>query len=289
MKTYDPRALKIYVDGSAIPNPGVGGLGIVVEYPDELELKNTEISEGYFETTNNRMELLACIRAFQWLRNNERKVEITRAIIITDSEYVYNNKNNASYWKKNGWKTKEGRPYENEDLWDNFLKEMVKTGIRTDIEVEEGKTREILNRVDALAKNGAKNPTREDFGYKKGKITATRTSNKKGATLFPANNQIEIIRFYRYNIKGKLEDKVYKITFDLYSKKENKFIEKYFAYISKTYDWHRNHCYLVKFNDNPHFPKIERIKSIKYPKVKKSYPRPQKKHVRFGKLSISSS
>jgi len=76
---YDYNALKIYTDGSAIPNPGNGGIGIIIEFPDSSNSDNLEISEGYAHTTNNRMELIACITAIQWLRENGPAKKVTRA------------------------------------------------------------------------------------------------------------------------------------------------------------------------------------------------------------------
>ncbi len=64
---YDQNAVKIYTDGSAKPNPGKGGVGMVVEFPDNFSLENLELNEGYFISNNNRMELRACIHALEWL------------------------------------------------------------------------------------------------------------------------------------------------------------------------------------------------------------------------------
>ena len=62
---YDPHALKIYVDGSAFRNPGgPGGLAGIVEFLEDMNRENEVIfEEGYLATTNNRMEILASIRA----------------------------------------------------------------------------------------------------------------------------------------------------------------------------------------------------------------------------------
>jgi ribonuclease HI len=265
---HDPNAVKIYTDGSAIPNPGQGGIGIVVEYPDSFTLDNVEISEGYFESTNNRMELIACITALRWLRENESFLKITRAIIITDSDYLYSNYGYAQYWKKDNWINQYGKPYENKDIWDLFLRERQKIHFHNEIKWEKGKTKPVLNRVDSLAKQGAKNPTKKDFGFQTGKFTASRSNNKKGAMLYPANNQEEIIRVYKKNIYGKNEKELYKISFDIYSKAENKFTGKYFAYKAKEcITLERNNCYKIKFNDEPNYPFILEAKPVKYPKI----------------------
>jgi ribonuclease HI len=61
----DPHALKLYVDGSSYKNPGgAGGFACVARYPETLNRPDEELfSEGYHESSTNRMELHACIRA----------------------------------------------------------------------------------------------------------------------------------------------------------------------------------------------------------------------------------
>lgn len=262
---YDPNAIKIYTDGSAQPNPGNGGIGLVIEYPDHLELENLEISEGYFKSNNQRMELLAVIRACEWFSENKFRLKINRLIIITDSEYVYKNYKNITYWRDNEWVDQYGKPYENRDLWETFLRLEQRTKFCPDIRWEKGKTRPILDKVDKLAKNGAKHPTKRDFGFQEGKFTSSRSENKKSATMYPANGQEEIIRVFSKKVYGKNEKELWKITFDIYSKKENKFTDKYYAYkeISAT-DLKRNNCYKVKFNNDSNKSLIIKSKHVKY-------------------------
>lgn len=262
---YDYNALKIYTDGSAIPNPGKGGIGIIMEFPDSFNSGNLEISEGYIHTTNNRMELIACITAIQWLRNSGPSQKITRAIIITDSDYVYSNYKNAQYWKENGWKNQDGRPYENKDIWDTFLKERNKIRIPNEIKWEKGKTRPILLRVDALAKHGANHPTKIDYGYQPGKFTATRSASKKAATMFSANNEELLIRVYTKKVYGKNKDELYKITFDVYNEVQEVYTEKFFAYKGKEcITLKRNNCYKVKMNNSQKLPLILEAEPVKY-------------------------
>lgn len=124
---YDHNAIKIYVDGSALNNSGgAGGIGGIIEYPDDLNLQNEVIiDKGYKKTTNNRMELRACVEAIKYVIKEAGQFKlwnITRAIIVTDSSYVNNHQNTALSWKKNKGKNSHGRPIENMDLWKDFLK-----------------------------------------------------------------------------------------------------------------------------------------------------------------------
>ena len=64
--------IEIYTDGSSRGNPGPGGYGIVMIYKD----KRKELFQGYKLTTNNRMELLAVIRALEEVKTNIHKIKI---------------------------------------------------------------------------------------------------------------------------------------------------------------------------------------------------------------------
>ena len=101
--------LKIYTDGSSRGNPGPGGYGVVMLYKGNRK----ELSQGYKNTTNNRMELTAVIKALQAIKNNN--IEI---IIYSDSKYVVESieKGWVWNWEKNNFKKKQ-----NIDLWKKFI------------------------------------------------------------------------------------------------------------------------------------------------------------------------
>lgn len=100
--------LKIWTDGSCLGNPGPGGWAFVA-----TDGKNTaERSGGERDTTNNRMELMAVIRA---LTAAHRHSEIE---LHTDSQYVKNGMQSwLKNWKKNNWHTANKKPVKNQDLW----------------------------------------------------------------------------------------------------------------------------------------------------------------------------
>ncbi|MBC6440956.1 MAG: ribonuclease HI [Rhodospirillales bacterium] len=98
----------IYTDGACSGNPGPGGWGVLMLWRDEEK----ELTGGAFETTNNRMELLAAIRALEALKRP------TRVILHTDSTYVKDGITSwLPRWKTNGWKTSARKPVKNTDLW----------------------------------------------------------------------------------------------------------------------------------------------------------------------------
>lgn len=102
------KHVTIYTDGACSGNPGPGGWGAVLSYGD----KEKEISGHEEHTTNNRMELLAAIRALESLK------EPCRVDLYTDSNYVKQGITEwLEGWKAKGWKTADKKPVKNVDLW----------------------------------------------------------------------------------------------------------------------------------------------------------------------------
>jgi ribonuclease HI len=101
--------ITIFTDGAAKGNPGPGGYGVVLKYNQHRK----ELSSGYRLTTNNRMELLAVIRALQ-----ELKVRDIPVTIYSDSKYVVDaiEKGWLWSWQKKGFKDKK-----NVDLWKIYI------------------------------------------------------------------------------------------------------------------------------------------------------------------------
>jgi ribonuclease HI len=109
----------IYTDGAARGNPGPGGYGAVLEYMDtKHQLHVKEMSAGYRQTTNNRMELLGVIVALEALN---RPCEVT---LYSDSKYVVDafNQHWVDSWIRKGWKRGKNEPVKNVDLWQRLLK-----------------------------------------------------------------------------------------------------------------------------------------------------------------------
>ncbi|MCQ4725375.1 ribonuclease HI [Anaerotignum faecicola] len=107
------KSIDIYTDGACSGNPGKGGLGVVLIYKGNRK----EISEGFEETTNNRMEALAVIKGLEALKE---KCSVT---LYSDSKYVVDaiEKGWARKWKANGWKRNAKDKALNADLWDRML------------------------------------------------------------------------------------------------------------------------------------------------------------------------
>jgi ribonuclease HI len=102
-----------YTDGACSGNPGPGGWGVLLIARDgDQVVKERDLCGGEADTTNNRMELMAAIKALEALG---RDSAIT---VITDSAYVKNGVTSWIHgWKRNGWKTANRKPVKNADLW----------------------------------------------------------------------------------------------------------------------------------------------------------------------------
>lgn len=104
--------VEIYTDGACKGNPGPGGWGAIIRYGKHEK----EISGADPETTNNRMELLAAIRALQTLKRPS-KVRLT-----TDSNYVKDGITKWIHgWMRNNWRTAAKKPVKNAELWQELL------------------------------------------------------------------------------------------------------------------------------------------------------------------------
>jgi len=104
--------VEIFTDGACKGNPGPGGWGAVIRSGEHEK----ELSGGEPLTTNNRMELLAAIRALQALKR-PCHVDLT-----TDSVYVREGITKWIFgWQKNGWRTAAKKPVKNAELWQELL------------------------------------------------------------------------------------------------------------------------------------------------------------------------
>jgi ribonuclease HI len=138
-----------YTDGACSGNPGPGGWGaLLIARDGDTVLRERELSGGEGLTTNNRMELMAAIQALEAL---ERPATI---IVVTDSAYVKNGVTAWIHgWKRNGWRTADGKPVKNAELWQRL--DTAQARHRVDWRWIKGHAGHAENeRADALARGG---------------------------------------------------------------------------------------------------------------------------------------
>ena len=147
------RIIKViaYTDGACSGNPGPGGWGVLLQAVRAGSvIKEREFSGGESATTNNRMEMIAAIKALEGLS------EPARIQLYTDSQYV---KDGITVWirnwRANGWRTAKKKPVKNSELWQR-LDELCK---EHDVEwnwLKGHAGTEGNERADALARRGMK-------------------------------------------------------------------------------------------------------------------------------------
>jgi ribonuclease HI len=139
-----PR-VEIATDGACKGNPGPGGWGALIR----MGAKERELSGGEAHSTNNRMELMAAIRALQALKRP------CHVILTTDSVYVRDGITKWIHgWQRNGWRTADKKPVKNTELWQELM--AATTPHRIDWRWVKGHAGDADNeRVDRLASDAA--------------------------------------------------------------------------------------------------------------------------------------
>lgn len=112
----------MFTDGSCLGNPGPGGWAVLLEYNGHRR----ELSGGFSNTTNNRMEIMAVIQGLEAL-TRPCTVEVH-----TDSRYLHDavEKGWLAGWKRNGWKTAAKKSVKNQDLWLRLDKALTHHNVR---------------------------------------------------------------------------------------------------------------------------------------------------------------
>ena len=107
------KDVRLFTDGACSGNPGPGGYGAILKYGDHSK----ELSGGFRNTTNNRMELMAVIEGLNQLK------EPCRVSVVTDSRYIVDavQKGWVYRWESNRWMRNKEEKALNVDLWKRLL------------------------------------------------------------------------------------------------------------------------------------------------------------------------
>ncbi len=113
----DTGRVEIFTDGACSGNPGPGGWGAVLRWNGVEK----ELNGGERDTTNNRMEMMAAIRALEALKRASRVDLYTDSVYLRDgiTKWIHN-------WKAKGWKTAAKKPVKNVDLWQRLESAMAR-------------------------------------------------------------------------------------------------------------------------------------------------------------------
>ncbi len=118
--TLVSSTILIYTDGACTGNPGPGGWAAIVSLPDGTV---QELGGGVKETTNNRMEMAAAIRALAMLEPKEQ----TPIVLYTDSSYLIKGITQWIWgWRSRGWKSADGKDVANRELWEELLRQVTR-------------------------------------------------------------------------------------------------------------------------------------------------------------------
>jgi ribonuclease HI len=159
----------VYTDGGCRGNPGPGGYGVIVITGN----RRIELAEGFRLTTNNRMEMMACLAALKALKS---PADVT---LHSDSRYVINgiNKGWARKWRANHWMRTGSEAAENSDLWAQLLDLCDRHRVRF-VWVHGHAGQAENERCDELAGEAALGPDlKEDLAYVQGR---TRMPGQRG-------------------------------------------------------------------------------------------------------------
>lgn len=143
------KEIIVYTDGACSGNQqrdNAGGWGVVLVYPDQTK----ELFGGEKNTTNNRMEMTACIKALEAINATDLPIKLH-----SDSAYIVNCFHQRWYvkWRSNNWKNARKQPVENQDLWKPLLALAEKLPVRF-VKVKGHAGIPLNERADELANMG---------------------------------------------------------------------------------------------------------------------------------------
>ncbi len=202
------------------------------------------------------MELLACIEAIEFICGRRSPItnrsQYTRILIKTDSMYVVDNYPNAMFtWPKTRWRTKDGAPVANADLWKQLIKAVRNaTPRRVDIEWVKGHRASTHNKAaDKLAKSSAKGQPAPSYGQSSSRNKSSESVERGSVKLTGQRLTIRIIEDEYLRVQ-----RCYKYRYEVMSKASPYFQKVDFAYAP--FLLRAGHTYFVRMGTDTRNPEI---------------------------------
>lgn len=256
-------ALNIYTDGSMFSSPRAGGIGIVFviinDAGDAQVIKEFD-RPGYQQSTNQEMELEACIVALEEALDDERLEQYSRIEIFTDSQYVAQGHKSAKFvWPKTQWTSREtGRPILHVQQWKRLLrllKRAEQARRRVNIQWVKGHKQNPYNKAaDKSAKRSAKNPLNRPLST----VSVRRKKSARKTEIGSVKMQAQqlIVRIITAQFLSS-PHRLWKYKYEVLSP-ESDFCGNVDEIFSDIY-MRDGHEYEVRFNDNTDNPRIVEV------------------------------
>lgn len=256
-------ALNIYTDGSMLPKPRRGGIGVIfilINGEGEEEQSDPFIP-GYAGATNQQMELQACIEGLRLSTSQQPPFERHRyrkIIVFTDSQYLFNNYMRAMHtWSRNGWRRSSGAPVDNAKQWKELvrlIRRVSNQGKRFDIRWVPGKKTPRGKAVDKQAKVSARlAPARQLQPFRIRRKTSSEELDRGNVK---AQGQRLTIRITKDEL---LPQREMKYTYEVLSKKSPFRGRRDIIYAEESCEMRAGHHYYVLLNEDTAHPRVVKV------------------------------
>ncbi len=257
MKILKRNTLYVYTDGSSLPTPRTGGIGIRYIILDESsnELIFDKECFGYKRASNNQMELNACVEALRLSQEIEHGQYYNQIEVRSDSKYVVDNVYSAIFiWPKQRWLNSFGKPILNVELWKKLTKEIKNIQKQVNFVWVKGHAKDEHNKaVDKSAKRSAKSALNEPLTV----VTIRRKLTKEKTRIGSVHNNGQRISVRIVSSEFLREQQLAKYRYEVISK-GSRYVGKIdIAY--STQIMRDSHSYVVTLNRSLENPRILKV------------------------------
>ncbi|HWQ36984.1 MAG TPA: ribonuclease H [Burkholderiales bacterium] len=248
--------LTVYTDGSSYSKPRRGGAAFLFVTTNDAGEDSVEEFElqGYKSSSNNQMELYACVAALKQVLKDDWHNRARTIVIRTDSMYVVDCHKLALFeWSRAKWRNREGRPVEHAALWKDLVRLLLKCRGKVTFQWVKGHAKDPYNKgVDKLAKRSAKGLLKKPLSVVTLRKKQSPLSVQRGSVAM--RGQTELIRIIT---DQRLKQKEFKYRYEVADTESGDYPKVDMAY--SLHDLRAGHVYRVVFNSNSRYPQIELV------------------------------